>query len=135
MIAVLRIVGQAGIRTDVEETLKRLCMHRKLVCTFVNQDDAKFKMVYSIRDFIAYGEISDELAQKIIESRGQTLDGKPVKDAAKVLEQIKKGEWKIKKFFRMHPPRGGFKKTTKLASPKGILGHNKEISKLLERML
>jgi hypothetical protein len=38
-------------------------------------------------------------------------------------------------FCRLHPPIGGFKKSTKLAYPRGILGDKKDIAKLLERML
>ena len=137
MIAVIRIAGQAGIRTDVEETLKRLNIHRKLTCTLVDSKDNKFNMVKSVRDFVTYGEISDELVKQIILNRGETLEGKKIaeKDVVKIIEGIKKGDWKIKKFFRLHPPRGSFKKSTKIAYPKGILGENKDIAKLIERML
>jgi large subunit ribosomal protein L30 len=137
MIVVLRIAGQAGIRTDVEETLRRLNIHRKLACTLVDSKDNKFEMAKSVRDFVSYGEISDELVKQIIINRGETLKGEKIaeKDVPKILEGIKKGEWKIKRFFRLHPPRGSFKKSTKIAAPKGILGENKDISKLIERML
>ena len=47
----------------------------------------------------------------------------------------KRGKDKEKGFYRLHPPIGGFKKSTKLAFPKGILGEHKDISKLLRRML
>ena len=39
----------------------------------------------------------------------------------------------IKPFFRLHPPRGGI--NTKYHFPKGVLGENKEINKLILRML
>ena len=57
------------------------------------------------------------------------------KDVDKILEGIKKGDWKIKKFFRLHPPIKGFKKSTKKPVPQGVLGKNKDIAKLLEKML
>lgn len=137
MILVMRIVGQASLKGEFDETLKRMNIHRKLACTFINKDDsAQMGMLAKATNMVAYGEITDELAAKIIEARGQGIDGKPVgKDTAKIIEGIKKGEWKIKKFFRLHPPRGGFKKSTKLGYPQGVLGHNKDIAKLVERML
>jgi len=136
MILVLRIHGQVGLKHTINETLYRLKIRRKLACTLIDKEDKiMVGMLNSVRDYVAFGEISDELAKKLIEKRGETLEGKPIKDAGKVLEDIKKGEWKIKRFFRLHPPVGGFKRSTKLHSPKGILGENKEISKLVERML
>lgn len=136
MIAIVRIIGKAAIQRSVEETLTRLNIHRKLACTLINKDDkVQYGMLMAIRNQVAYSEISDEFAQEIIAKRGQTVDGKPVKDAAKALESIKKGEWKIKKVFRLHPPRGGFKKSTKQHYPKGVLGENKELDKLIARML
>lgn len=138
MILAIRIVGQAALRRDIEETLKRLNIHRKLTATLIDANDKVMHgMMMSVRDFVAYQEVSDDVIKQLILKRGQTLDGHAIaeKDVAKIMEQIKKGEWKIKRYFRLHPPRGGFKKSTKIAYPKGILGDNKDIAKLVERML
>jgi len=40
--------------------------------------------------------------------------------------KVKLEEKNIKPFFRLNPPRGGFKKSTKKMFPNGILGNNKE---------
>lgn len=138
MILLIRIAGAASQKRHVEETLRRLNMHRKLAATLIDsKDEVRMGMLKASVEFVAYGEISDELMTKLIVKRGQTLTGKPIseKEAGKVVQDIKNGEWKIKKFFRLHPPRGGFKKSTKVNYPKGVLGENKEIAKLLERML
>jgi large subunit ribosomal protein L30 len=138
MILVIRIVGQAAIKKDVEETLRRLNMHRKLASTLISKDDdVKMGMLKKVAERVSYGEISDDLVKDIILKRGETLLGKKVaeKDIPSVIESIKKGEWKIKRFFRLHPPIGGFKKSTKVGAPKGILGENKDIAKLAGRML
>ena len=37
--------------------------------------------------------------------------------------------------YHLHPPIGGFKKSSKVAAPKGILGKNEDITKLVGRML
>jgi large subunit ribosomal protein L30 len=137
MILVLRIAGQAGNKIEIDEALVRLNIHRKLACTLVENNSVNMGMIQKVKDHIAYNEVSDDLIKQIITSRGQTLDGKPVaeKDVPKILEDIKKGNWKIKKFFRMHPPRGGFKKSTKIDASKGILGKNENLDKLILRML
>ena len=90
-------------------------------------------MLKRVKDFVAYGEISDEVLGKLIEARG-----KPVDKSKKVdLEKAKALDYKganMKSFFRLHPPRKGIK--AKVHYPKGVLGNNKEgINKLIERML
>lgn len=117
MIAVIRIRGQVGLKKEVKETLDRLRVRRKYACrVFENPNEAQLGMIKKMRDFVSYGEISPELHKKLIDARGK-----------------KDSEGNLKPFFRLHPPRGGAK--TKLHYPQGILGENKEIDKLIERML
>ncbi len=113
MIAVIRIKGQVALRKTVKETLDRLRLRRKYSCIVIeNPNEAQLGMINSVRDFVAFGEINEETYNKLKEARG------------------KKG----KKFFRLHPARGGMK--TKLHFPKGVLGDNKEkINDLILRML
>ncbi len=108
-----------GLKKEVNETLYRLRLRRKYACVvFENPTPEQIGMIKAMRDFVSYGEISKETYKKIVDSRGQK-------------DPNNKGE--LKKFFRMHPPRGGAK--TKFHYPKGILGENKEMDKLVERML
>jgi large subunit ribosomal protein L30 len=117
MIAAIRIRGQVGVNKDVKETLSRLRLRRKYVCTaFENPNEAQLGMIKKMRNFISYGEISEETYKKLVEVRGK-----------------KDKDGNLKPFFRLHPPRGGAK--TKLHYPQGILGENKEMDKLIERML
>ena len=41
----------------------------------------------------------------------------------------------LKPYLRLHPPRGGWKKSTRLAYPTGILGKNEKISEWIGKML
>tara|TARA_Y100000310_G_C20525266_1_gene735675 strand:+ start:184 stop:534 length:351 start_codon:yes stop_codon:yes gene_type:complete len=114
-IAVIRITGQVGLRKEVAETLYRLKLRRKLVCVLIDEkDEVKMGMVKSVKDFVAYGVIDDKLVKEL---------------------ETKRGKDKAKGFYRLHPPIGGFKKSTKMPAPKGILGKNEDIGKLLGRML
>jgi small subunit ribosomal protein S5 len=76
--------------------------------------------------------IGDEM-KKILGAAGITdvYSRSPInEELIKKLEERKK-----EKNYTLHPPRGGLKKSSKLQTPKGILGYNKEITKLIERML
>ncbi len=117
MIAVIRIAGQVGLKASVKETLHRLKLRKKYSCIVLeNPTKEQEGMIRKIRDFVAYGEISDEAYKKLVEARGG----------------------KNKNFFRLHPPRGGIdsKKHFSEKKGKGVLGNNgKEINKLIARML
>ena len=114
MIAIIRIAGQVKNKKEVNETFERLRLGKKFTCRLVDEkDDVRLGMVKALKDNAVYGKISDELVKEIKEKRGK--EGKEV--------------------YFLHPPRGGFKKSSKIAYPKGILGNNKEIDKLLSRML
>ncbi|MFA5485160.1 MAG: hypothetical protein WC260_02870 [Candidatus Pacearchaeota archaeon] len=113
MIAVIRIAGQCKLGNKVINTFERLKLGKKYSCILIDEKDKiRMGMVNSIKNFVTFGEISENLIKELKEKRDK---GKGV--------------------FFLHPPRGGLKKSSKLAYPKGILGKNNEIDKLLERML
>ncbi len=119
VLAAIRIVGQVNLNEVFKETLHRLKLRKKLTCVFIDEkDEIQMGMLKSVRNFVAFGEVDKKLQDEIIAKRGQ-MDVK--------------GEFRG--FCRLHPPIGGFKKSTKSNYPKGVLGDNKEITKLLKRML
>jgi ribosomal protein L30/L7E len=119
VIAVIRIAGSVNISKDNNETFNRLRLGRKLTCTFVDEkDEIRMGMVKKLAQVISFGEVDKKLMDEVIAKRGQ-------KDSKGVYRE----------FCRLHPPRGGFKKPTNRSTPEGILGHNQNITKLLERML
>ena len=119
VIAVLRISGQVDLNKDIKETLDRLRIGRKYSCTFVDEKDSvQMGMVKFVTSFVAYGEVDKKLMDDIIAKRGQ----KDIKG-------------KYRGFCRLHPPVGGLKKSSKLNFPRGVLGNNTEIAKLLTRMI
>lgn len=127
-----------GINKDINETLNRLRLRKKYSCVIIKPKKEQLGMIKKIRDFVAFGEISDEIFKKLIETRSQIIDKSKKIDVKKIIEEIKKGkkyqELNLKPFFRLHSPRKGI--NAKLHFPKGVLGNNKDkINKLLERML
>ena len=140
MICIIRIKGEVGIRWDHEETLSRLRLKRKYACVVLEPSEKNLGMIKKIKDFVAYGEISDETFENLIEKRGKPIDKKKKIDTKKAAAEIKNGkkyeDLNLKPFFRLHPPRRGIESKKHFGVGKGVLGnHGKEINKLLERML
>jgi large subunit ribosomal protein L30 len=139
MIAIIRISGKVKVKEQSEETLFRLGLRKKYTCILINEKDAvRIGMLKQIRDYVGYGNIEKGVLIKLIEKRGQRTDKKEIKDAEKIAMELEKGksleEQGLKSFFRLHPPRGGLKSSKKYF-PKGALGKNEEINKLIEKML
>ncbi|MBI2448974.1 uL30 family ribosomal protein [Candidatus Pacearchaeota archaeon] len=117
MIAVIRIKGLVGIPIDIKDTLDKLRLRRKYACVVLEEKRELIGMVEKVRDYVAYGKISDEDYKELVKKRGKKIKGK-----------------EYKPFFRLHPPRGGIK--SKLHYPKGVLGnHGDKLNALLRRML
>ncbi len=138
MICVIRITGRVGINKDVDETLNRLRLRKKYSCVVLNPKKEQLGMIKKVKDLVAFGEISDEMFEKLIESRKQVIDKDKKIDSKNIVSEIKKGkkyqELNLKPFFRLHPPRKGI--NAKLHFPKGVLGNNKnKIDELVGRML
>src|SRR3989338_3233422 len=120
MICLIRIAGKTGINGKVKETLNRLRLRKKYSCVVIeNPNESQLGMIKIARDFVAFGEISDETYKKLKEARGKKVSGK------------------LKPFFRLHPPRKGIDSKKHFGeTKKGVLGNNKEkINELVLRML
>ena len=142
MVAVIRIAGMVKVRRDVAETLDRLRLRRKYVCVIVDANNKNIiGMLKRVKQYIAFGEIDSKILEKLIKERAESEEGRKHKieinvgEVAKGLMAGKKlADFKLKGFFRLHPPRKGI--DSKLQYPKGVLGDNKkDINKLIERML
>ena len=138
MICIIRIRGKVKIDRDVKETLERLRLGKKYTCVVINPNKEQWGMIKKLRDFVAFGNISKEVFEKLIGTRGQKIDKKKKIDSKKIIEELEKGKTyeslNLKPFFRLHPPRGGI--NSKLHFPKGVLGDNGEkINDLVLRML
>ena len=118
MILVMRIEGQTDVKSNIKETLKRLKLNRKLHVVFIDEKDTiRVGMLRSVREYVSYGKVDEKTMKEIIEKRGHKSNGK------------------YAGFCRMHPPIGGFKRSTKLQAPRGVLGFQTDVMKLVGRMI
>lgn len=142
LIAIIRIAGMLGKTQKIVETFTRMNLLRKYCCVLIDDKSESMGMLANVRDFVAYGPISEETLVKLLKDRGRIIGDSsarienPEKIAKELIAGKKLSELKIKSFFRLHPPRKGIDSTLYYGQKKGVLGNNKEdINKLILRML
>ena len=107
MIAVIRLRGSMKMRNDMKSTFRMLSMSGSNTLSVLEKTPSNIGMVKKIENFATWGEISQEMLQK--------LGGKKV--------------------IGLKPPKGGFK-SIKKKYPAGDLGYRGDkINQLIERML
>ncbi len=159
LYAIIRIRGRVDVPPDVKYTLKLLRLHKKFHLVIYPADQPGLQgMLQKVKDWVTWGEIDYDTLVELLRRRGRTIGNKPLTDEF-VNEQLSRygiiggihglakalieGKVKlhklemIKPVFRLHPPRGGFKKSTKRPyNDGGELGYRgPAINELIRRML
>lgn len=138
MIIVIRISGLVEIPPKTQETLFRMRLRRKYTAVLLKKTSENVKLLQSVRNFVAYGEIDKETLYDLLAKRAQVI-GKTKIDPEKIISQLDKKKLSglgVKDFFRLHPPRGGINTKIHFPKNKGVLGDNsKKINELVKRML
>ncbi|MEK6935572.1 MAG: uL30 family ribosomal protein [Nanoarchaeota archaeon] len=150
LIVIIRISGMVKVRQEFNEALYRLRLRRKYACVIIKPNKTNLGMLEKVKHYVAFGEIKKEVLLKLIKERAKSIEGdkREIKfegvssvmtesAAEKVAEGLISGkslaDFGLKPFFRLHPPRKGI--DSKRPYPDGVLGKNKEINELVERML
>ena len=152
---IIRIKGQPDVPPDVKKTLENLRLHKRYHAVVYPKDLPGLEgMLRKAQAWITWGEVNKETLAKLLEKRGR-LPGNErltpevlkekfgVESYEELAEKIINGEVLlhkqnvIKPVFRLHPPRGGFKGSTK--KPYGAGGEagyrGEKINELVLRML
>jgi large subunit ribosomal protein L30 len=117
-IAAMRIKGQFAVAEGFKSTFEMLGIARKNSCVILEDTPNNMGMIKKVKDFIAYGEISKEVLDKLMKKK----------------EPISKTESQM--VFNLPNPIGGFKHIKKGYNEGGDLGYRgKEINALLERII
>lgn len=153
----VRIRGTVNVTGKVADTLEMLRMNRPMHAVVIPKTESYLGMVNKVKDYVAYGDIDAQTMAQLIKSRGRLVGDKPIDDAfvAKATENkyanidafakavaegtatLKELGDEAKPLFRLNPPQGGFKGSTKKHfTVKGELGYRgKEINELIKRMI
>lgn len=103
--AVVRIRGTVNVRSDLEDTMKMLGLKRKHSVAVLPETESIKGMIKKIDNFVAWGEVSTELAKRLKE--------KP----------------------NLKPPAKGFKSVKHRWPKGDLGYRGKDIEKLIERMM
>ena len=149
---VVRIKGQADVPHWANTTLNLLKLEKKYRAVILPVKENTAGMLKKIQHYISWQEIDTKTTKELLDKKGRRTGYKKITsedisqagfktidDLAVSLSEGKISMSKIKPlkpWFALSPPRQGFKRSTKrLYGQKGILGHNKELTSLVKRMM
>jgi large subunit ribosomal protein L30 len=115
MIAAVKIRGSIDARHKAKRTLKDLNMHKRNQCVVFKDNDSVRGMLNTAKDYITYGEISEDTLEKLEERKG---------------EELESGDT-----VNLTPPTGGFKNTKKQVGQGGSLGKRDNLDELIQKMV
>ena len=147
--AVVRVRGKVGVKGEIEETMRRLMLTRVNHAVVVPETPEYEGMIKKAKDYVTWGEISEEVLKEMILKRGEFRGGGKVtkeelekrvgESFDKFVEEVVKNKKKLHKIlkpFRLHPPRKGYRSIKLPFKVGGALGYRGEkINDLLRRMI
>jgi len=120
MLAAIKIRGMIRANGDLKHAVDVLGLIKKNGCILQPNTPSVKGMMQKLKDFITFGEIDDATLKLLIEKRSEPNKGED------------------QKFFRLHPPRGGFERkgTKKPFNLGGAVGYRGDkINDLIKRMI
>ena len=152
LMAVIRLRGTINVHFKVSETMDMLNVRKTNYMTVIPSTSSYLGMLKKSKDFLTWGEINQETLEHVIRKRGE-LEGKkkltdifvkentPYPTIKALSKALLNGEIALsdvpnmKKFFRLHPARKGYKAMKKGFAEGGDLGYRGEaINELIVRM-
>jgi large subunit ribosomal protein L30 len=148
---VVRIKGTVNIPAWAKTTLANLNLDKKFRATLVAENFETLGMLRKVKDIVAWTSVDADFIKELLERRGKISGYKPItksnlpkgfesiEELATAIAQNKISMSKlnrIKPWFALAPPKGGFKQKTKTQfSQNGVLGHNEQLVQLVKNML
>ena len=152
-LLVVNLRGLVNTRTPVRTTLEQLSIARRFNATIVPDDKVYRGMLNLSKEHVAWCKIDSSMAEKLLQLRSEKSTGVKFSESelkkndeyhsfAELAKGLESGKAKLshcegmRPFFRLSPPKGGFRRSTRTQyRAGGILGHNEELAKLVEKML
>jgi large subunit ribosomal protein L30 len=150
-LLVVNLRGLVNTRAPVRTTLEQLKVGRRFNATIVPDDDVHRGMLNLAKEHVAWCELSGDIAEKLLMGRSEKSTGTRVSESdiskthgsfREIASALEQGKIKlnsieeIRPFFRLSPPRGGFKRSIRRQyRDGGILGPNEMLASLVEKML
>lgn len=128
-LAVVRVRGMVNLKYDIKDTFTYLNLNNKNWCVVLNDTPIIRGMIAKVKDYVTWGEISDETISEMASKRGKETKNENSFDI---------DDKKYQKFFRLNPPRKGYgRRGVKVPFTNGgALGYRGDkINDLLKRMI
>lgn len=116
MIAAIRVRGDVDVDQNVSRTLQDLNLTKRNQLVVFKENDAIKGMLKNSKDYITFGEISDDIVEELAERAGE--------------DDLESGDT-----VSLSPPTGGFKNTRKQFGQGGSLGKRDKMDELVQKMV
>ena len=152
---VVRVRSNVNVERSIRETMDYLNLTKVNHAVIIPENEQYRGMLQKAKDYITWGEASQEMVEKMLSNRGRMSGDHPLKDSdvkdntdyknigdfAKAIasnDATVKQVPGLKRVFRLHPPRGpkgwgGIKRSFVLGGALGSRGD--KIDSLVERMI
>lgn len=133
LLAAVSLKGTVKVHKKPMDTLKKLRVTNTNMCVVVPSDETHRGMLLRASEFLAWGEITGSVLERLLEKRG----GMQAKDAKALAKKAFSGGLKGEKLpvFRLSPPSGGIR-NIRMGFPRGDMGYRgAQINDLIERMV
>ncbi|MBU0757240.1 MAG: uL30 family ribosomal protein [Nanoarchaeota archaeon] len=139
-IAAIRIRSGLKFNEKIKETMKYLNLHKKNWCVVLDNTPSNVGMLKKIKDFITWGDVSEEVVKELFEKRGEPFLSRETDEKKKITYNkfVEYDGKKYKRYFRLAPPKQGFgrKGIKKSFTVGGTLGYRAEdINGLIKKMI
>lgn len=114
MIVAVKVRSDIDARKKAKDILKNLNLEKTNQCVVFEKSDSVMGMLQRVKDYTAFGEVSDETLEKLSEIKGN---------------KIKNGDT-----IDLSPPTKGYKSTKKQVGQGGSLGNRDDMDELLGKM-
>lgn len=150
-LLVVNLRGMVNTRAPVRTTLNQLRLAKRFNATIVPNDDVHLGMLNLAKEHVAWCSLNAATASKLLGARSEKSSGQKASPSEfsknygsleSLASALESGKAKlnsidgIRPFFRLSPPRGGFKRSIRRQyRDGGVLGPNEELASLVEKML
>lgn len=154
MYAIVRLRGTVNVSPDIRYALALLRLHRVNHCALLEENEYTRGMLAKVKDYVAWGPISEETLVNLLKTRGRLTGGHrlteeyvhgqtPFGSLEELARALLAGtvtmrgleQYHIKPLLRLHPPRKGLRGKKRSFQQGGDLGnHGEQINVLLSKM-
>lgn len=154
MYAIVRLRGTVNVSPDIRYALALLRLHRVNHCALLDDNEYTRGMLAKVKDYVAWGPISEEMLVTLLKTRGRLSGGQrlteeyvhgqtPFGSIQELARALLAGsvtmralaQYRIKPLLRLHPPRKGLRGKKRSFQQGGDLGnHGEQINDLLSKM-